>query len=101
MSAGSSLRHTWINLLDCGNGNGSSRTAFTTVNNAVVAPMPNASVRIAVTANPGARSNNVKPCLRSRSKSIMPRLTRTPAQPLAGIRASRLASDAKRHGAMS
>src|SRR5689334_4702777 len=37
--------------------------------------MPNASVRIAVTAKPGARSSRRKPSRRSRSRSIMARWT--------------------------
>jgi hypothetical protein len=36
-----------------GNRNGRNNTEFTTVNIAVVAPIPSASVEIAITRNPG------------------------------------------------
>ena len=42
--------------MECGNGSGSSSTPLTTLKIAVLAPMPNASVRMATIAKPGART---------------------------------------------
>ena len=42
---------------DCGYGNGVRSTPCTTLNTAVVAPIPSASVRRATAVNPGARAS--------------------------------------------
>jgi hypothetical protein len=48
-----------------GYGNGRSKTASTTLNTAVVAPMPSASVKVAVTANIGRERQRRTLCKRS------------------------------------
>jgi hypothetical protein len=59
-----------------GYGNGRSKTASTTLNTAVVAPMPSASVKVAVTANIGRERQRRTLCKRSRPTPHLRRLRR-------------------------